>query len=160
MDNIWPDLLQLFRLAFFTMKLIVLTKLLLVVGGVSPNFNWILKVHFVILTWFFLWHFSVGIDKISLGLFQNFQLILSFSLLFMHVLYRNVASIGHYSGNFHVDIINRQFGRLSHQTNEFASNILHTKIMYLKGSADVKMSTFFEKYGRWGCGSRNGPLMK
>ncbi len=27
-------------------------------------------------------------------------------------------------------------------------NILHTNIMYLKASADVKISTFFEKNGR------------
>ena len=32
--------------------------------------------------------------------------------------------------------------------------------MYLKDSADVKISTFLEKNGGWGCGSRNGPLTR
>ena len=52
-----------------------------------------------------------------------------------------------YGGNFHVDIINTQFSLLFRQTNEFARNILHTSIMYLKASADVKISTFLEKNG-------------
>ncbi len=47
--------------------------------------------------------------------------------------------IGHYGGNFYVDDINRQFGRLFHQINEFARNILHTNIIYLKASAEVKI---------------------
>ncbi len=100
-----------------------------------------LKGPFCNLTMIFLWHSSVDIDKISL--FPNFRSILSFRLWVMHVLlyYRNVG------GNFHVDIIKRQFGRLFRETNEFARNILLTNIMYLKASADVKISTFLEKNG-------------
>ncbi len=45
------------------------------------------------------------------------------------------------------------------QTNELARNILHTFIMYLKASEDVKISTLLEKMGGRGCGSQNGPLM-
>ena len=41
---------------------------------------------------------------------------------------------------------------------EFARTILCKNIMYLKASADVKMSILLEKIGGWGCGSRNGPL--
>ncbi len=55
--------------------------------------------------------------------------------------------IDHYGGNFHVDMINKQFGRLFRQTNEFGRNILHTNIMYLKASTDVKISTFLAKNG-------------
>ncbi len=55
--------------------------------------------------------------------------------------------IGHYVGNYYVDIINQQFCRKFHQTNEFARNNLHTNIMYLKASTDVKISTFLEKNG-------------
>ncbi len=40
--------------------------------------------------------------------------------------------IGHYAGNYYVNIINRQFGWLFRQTMiEFARNSLHTNIMYL-----------------------------
>ncbi len=35
--------------------------------------------------------------------------------------------------------------QLFRQTNEFARNRLHTNIMYLKASADVKIITFLEK---------------
>ncbi len=31
--------------------------------------------------------------------------------------------------------------------------------MNLKASAKVKISTFLEKMGGWGCGSQNGPLL-
>ena len=37
--------------------------------------------------------------------------------------------------------------RIFRQTNEFARNILHTYIMYLKPSTDVKISIFLEKNG-------------
>ena len=67
------------------------------------------------------------------------------------------VGLGHYVGNYYVDMINRQFDQLFHQTNEFAKNILHTNNMYLKASV-VKFSTFWRKMGGWGCGSQNGPL--
>ncbi len=39
------------------------------------------------------------------------------------------TGIGHCAGNYHVDIVNRQYRRLFRQTNEFARNTLHTNIM-------------------------------
>ncbi len=45
-------------------------------------------------------------------------------------------------------VINRQFSRLFRQTNESARNILHTNIVYLKASADVKSQLFGIKMGR------------
>ena len=57
--------------------------------------------------------------------------------------------IGHYVGNYYVDIINRQFDRLFPQTNEIAWNTLHINITYLKASADVKILNFLEK-SVWG----------
>ena len=53
-----------------------------------------------------------------------------------------------YGGNFYVNIVNRQFGQLFRQISEFARNILHTNIMYLKAAADVKILIFLEK--NWG----------
>ncbi len=38
-----------------------------------------------------------------------------------------------------------------HQTNEFARNILHTNILYLKASTAVKIATFFGEI--WGVDS-------
>ena len=106
----------------------------------------------------FLWYSSVDrpIDKISW--FPNFQTILRLCWRWvMHVLlYRLVVQVT--VGNYYVDIKNRQFDRLLCQTNEFAINILHTNIMYLQASADVKISTFLEKMGGWGYGSWNEPL--
>ena len=55
--------------------------------------------------------------------------------------------IDHYVGtcNNYVDIINSQLADyLAKQNNEFAKNVLHTNIMYLKASADV---TFWRKMG-------------
>ena len=50
----------------------------------------------------------------------------------------------------YVGIINRQFDQLFRQTNVFARNILHTNIICLKASADVKILTFLEKNGGGG----------
>ena len=70
-----------------------------------------------------------------------------------------VSYIGHYVGNYYVDMINRQIDQLFHKANEFERNILYTN-MYLKASAYVKLSTFWRKNeeGGWVSGSRNGPL--
>ncbi len=70
--------------------------------------------------------------------------------------------IAHHVGNYYVNIINGHIYRLFRQTNEFARNIVHTNITYLKASADVKISTFLEKNGgdEAVCGSQNGPLRK
>ena len=58
------------------------------------------------------------------------------------------SCIGHYVGNYYVDVRNRQLGRLFRQTNKFARNIFHTKFVYPKASADVNISIFFgEKWG-------------
>ncbi len=43
-----------------------------------------------------------------------------------------------------MDNLTDHFGK----QNEFARNNLHTNIMYLKASADVKISTFLEKNER------------
>ncbi len=42
--------------------------------------------------------------------------------------------------------------------NEFARTIVNTNIVYLKASADIKISTFWRKMGGQGWGSQNGPL--
>ena len=44
-------------------------------------------------------------------------------------------------------------------TEQMSRNILHTSIMNLKASADVKISTFWRKMWGWGCGSQNEPLI-
>ena len=51
----------------------------------------------------------------------------------------------YYVCNYYVDIINRQHCQLFRQTNEFAKNILLTNIVFLKTSADVKISTTKKK---------------
>ena len=65
----------------------------------------------------------------------------------MHVLLYHTDALCHYVGNYYVDIINRQFDQIFCQTKEFACNILHTNIMDLRVSADVKISTFLVKNG-------------
>ncbi len=65
--------------------------------------------------------------------------------------------IGHYVGNY-VDIINQLFGWLFSQAN-LREMFLHTNIIYLEASTDVKSQPFFWwKMGGWSCGSWNGPL--
>ena len=92
----------------------------------------------------FLWHGSVDIGKMSL--FPNFQLILRLRV-WVHARFTvSYCCIGRYFGNYYVDIINRQIDWFR-QTNECARNILHTNIMYLKATVDVKHSTFLEKNG-------------
>ncbi len=107
----------------------------------------------------FLWQSSVDKDKISS--FPNFQLIPRLRLWVMNIFLHCILAAGHYVGYYYVDIITRQFDQLLRQTYEFARNILHTNIMYLKASADVKIATFLKKNGGgggWDCGSRNGPF--
>ncbi len=53
--------------------------------------------------------------------------------------------IGDYVGNYYVDIINWTI-QLIVLLNKW--KLFYTKFMYLKASADVKISTFFEKNGR------------
>ena len=44
-----------------------------------------------------------------------------------------------------VDVVSQQFGQSFHGTYEFARNILHTDIVYLNASSDVKNPTFWRK---------------
>ncbi len=78
-----------------------------------------------------VWYSLVDIAKYLF--FSNFQSILRFRLTVLHaLLYHTVAHmqhVGHFAGNYYVDIINKQF---ISQTNKFA---------------DVKISTFLEKNG-------------
>ena len=78
-------------------------------------------------------------DKISL--FPDFQSILRLGFVSYACFTVSYGCIGHYAAN--VDIINRQFGQLFCQEVEFAINILHPNIVYLKAPADLKISTFF-----------------
>ncbi len=41
----------------------------------------------------------------------------------------------------------------SHQSNRSARNTVHANIMYLEESTGIKISTFWETNGGWGCGS-------
>ncbi len=117
--------------------------------------QWTFKVHFMILL---LWHCSVDIDKISLC--PNFQSIRRLRLRLMHVLLYCTCCIGHYAVYFSCRHNKKPIRRLFPQASEFARNILHVYIMYLKASTDVKIATFLMENGGWGCGSRNGPLKR
>ena len=105
----------------------------------------------------FLWHTSIDGQKCLISKFLIESEVAIVSYVCFTVSYCCIGQL--INGNYYVDIINRQFGRLFYQTSEFARNILDTNLMYLKDATDVKISTFWRKMWRgWDCGSRNGPL--
>ncbi len=95
-----------------------------------------------------------NIDKISLY-FQSDSVVAFVSYAHFTVLY---CCIGHYVGNFYVDI-NKT--RLFHKAMNLQEMTLHTNIMYRSNSfCWYKNLNFFEevKWKKWGCRSRNGLL--
>ncbi len=58
-----------------------------------------------------------------------------------------ILHVGGYVVNFPVDTVIDNSVDSPNKINELARNILHTNIMYLKASADIKNSTFLEKNG-------------
>ncbi len=82
----------------------------------------------------------------------NFQSIWRLHLRVVHVLRFIVLHLctGHYAGFFHVNIINSQFVDYFLKQMNLQEIFLHTYIMYLKASTDVKISTFWWKVTNWG----------
>ena len=126
------------------MKLILLSELVNIFKG--PFYDPIMP---------FLWQFSRQNKLIS-----TFSVDSECAFVRCACFTMSYCCIGHFVGNYYVDIMKRQLDRLFCQTNEFARNILHTHIVYLKASADFFFFLLRKMWGwGWDFGSRNGPLI-
>ena len=92
---------------------------------------------------FSLWHSSVNIHK----LISKFSV--DSDVVFMHNLSYAQFTVSyfvfHFVGICNVDMYKSTILRFFCQTIEFARNIMHTNIMYLKASIGAKITTFFRK---------------
>ncbi len=74
-----------------------------------------------------LWHTLVDMDKNI----AYFQILVVSKVVFVSYAYFTVSNccIGHYIGNYYVDIINRQFDRLFQQANMNLQEIFCTQTL-------------------------------
>ncbi len=125
----------------------LLSKMCIKGALLSKYHNIALKVHFMILTYYFLWHSLAWVDINKISLFPNFHLILNLHLWVMHVSMSHTVAIGNYAGNYHVDYSKPANSLIISPNKMNLQEIFHTQsnIMYLKVSTDEKNLNFLVK---------------